>query len=967
MKRIFTLSTLFLLLSCLIAKGQTTEEKNALKTFLETIHQYDNEVAAIPNYQRIVSGAEDLDAFWESPDNGITTDEDNKITQFSWSAKKLYGALSLAGLTELTSLSCHYNNLSSLDVSANTKLTRLLCYGNELSSLDVSTNTELNVLSCQDNNLSTLDVSANTKLISLNCYDNNLSSLDVSANTKLTSLSCSNNNISSLDVSENKELEILNCFNSNLSSLDVSANMELTDLFCNDNQLSSLDVSVNTKLTHLHCANSNLPTLDVSKNTELTHLYCFNNNFSTLDVSANTKLTVLSCNENQLSSLDVSKNTKLTGLYCFDNNLPFRDLLAAQTGKTTFSYAPQVLFLKVAPGQNIDMATLGLFITGKETRYLTDGETGTGTMLAENFTVPSDWAAGNTYTLNMWLENGELPDFKPAKYLKLSLTVLEEKELLKPFLETVHQYDGEPVAIPNYQRIVPAAADLDAFWASGGNGVTTNGDNKITQIIWNEKKLYGALSLLGLAELNRLDCYDNNLFSLNVSANTKLTRLSCDSNELTSLDVSANTALTILYCYDNNLSSLDISANTELTSLECYSNYLSSLDVSASTKLTDLYCSDNNLSSLDVSKNTKLTSLSCNNNNLSSLNFTKNTELSNLYCYTNNLSSLDLSANTKLTFLSCYDNNLSSLNVSANTELTDLYCSGNHLSSLDVSANTKLTTLECEDNHLSFRELLAAPVITTYTPQTLTLQVVQGQNIDMEALGLSITGKETRYLTDEETGAGTILAGAFKVPSDWTVGNTYTLNMWLENGELPAFKAGEYFKLSLTVGDAASANYHTVTLELGEGIWCDYPAGQLSLTKGDHLYLQFHTEDPALGTDDILFFIDDVETPFKVSIDGRGGSYILNPITTNHTIRIALRETEPTGNAAIAGGKVSITVESGELKVESDRPLDVAVYTITGKNVVQLRALSGSKSIALPNGIYIVRAGDVTKKVIVND
>ncbi len=115
-----------------------------------------------------------------------------------------------------------------------------------------------------------------------------------------------------------------------------------------------------------------------------------------------------------------------------------------------------------------------------------------------------------------------------------------------------------------------------------------------------------------------LDCYYNNLTSLNVSGCTALIWLDCHENNLTSLDVSKNTALTYLDCSHNDLTSLDVSKNTALTELDCSGNNLTSLDVSKCTKLTSLNCGYNNLTSLDVSKNTKLTHLDCGDNNLTS-------------------------------------------------------------------------------------------------------------------------------------------------------------------------------------------------------------------------------------------------------------------------------------------------------------------------------------------------------------
>ena len=93
----------------------------------------------------------------------------------------------------LTQLSCYYNQLTSLDISANTALTELYCYGNQLTSLDVSANMALTWLSCSYNSLEALDISKNTALTWLDCSSNSLTTLDVSANTALTWLSCENN------------------------------------------------------------------------------------------------------------------------------------------------------------------------------------------------------------------------------------------------------------------------------------------------------------------------------------------------------------------------------------------------------------------------------------------------------------------------------------------------------------------------------------------------------------------------------------------------------------------------------------------------------------------------------------------------------------------------------------------------------------------------------------------------------
>jgi hypothetical protein len=156
-----------------------------------------------------------------------------------------------------------------------------------------------------------------------------------------------------------------------------------------------------------------------------------------------------------------------------------------------------------------------------------------------------------------------------------------------------------------------------------------------------------------------------------------LITLNCENNQLTHLDVSANTALQTLYCYSNQLTSLDMSANPALQSLYCYSNQLTDLDVSGNPALRILYCANNKLTSLDVSANPALQSLYCYSNQLISIDISKNIALKVFTCQNNQLTALDLNHNFVLEGLACNNNQLSTLDVSKNTALSELYCYNN--------------------------------------------------------------------------------------------------------------------------------------------------------------------------------------------------------------------------------------------------------------------------------------------------
>ncbi|MBN1132562.1 MAG: T9SS type A sorting domain-containing protein [Bacteroidales bacterium] len=244
-------------------------------------------------------------------------------------------SLNVSNNTALTFLNCSGNKLASLDVSNITALMYLNCADNQLTSLDVSSNTLLTHLYCSNNQLATLDVSNNPGLIYFYCGGNDLVNLDVSGNTCLEELYCgcisnylfgcdpgqNHNRISSLDVSANKNLKMLECDGNELSSLDLSNNTLLTELSCRENNITSLDVLNNKALMYLDCSRNQIVNLDVSGNNSLIDLYCEMNYLKSLDLSNDTALNRLFCSNNQLSSLDLTNNAHLRYLFCGTNNL----------------------------------------------------------------------------------------------------------------------------------------------------------------------------------------------------------------------------------------------------------------------------------------------------------------------------------------------------------------------------------------------------------------------------------------------------------------------------------------------------------------------------------------------------------------------------------------------------------------------------------------------------------------------
>ena len=220
---------------------------------------------------------------------------------------------------------------------------------------------------------------------------------------------------------------------------------------------------------------------------------------------------------------------------------------------------------------------------------------------------------------------------------------------------------------------------------------------KATWISCDNREIDSLEGIQFFTEIWLLECYYNNLKTIDLSNNKKLSYINCHHNQLKELDVSGLPLLKTFYCGHNALPSIDVSKNEKLEDFDCQDNHLDTLNVSQNKELVKLSCGTNNLTELDVRENKKLKELSCYESKLSNLDLRNQTELEVLKCWKNPLSALNVSANTKLKKLFVSNTNLTELNVSANTKLKNLDVSNTNLTSLDATNNTALATFNGKD------------------------------------------------------------------------------------------------------------------------------------------------------------------------------------------------------------------------------------------------------------------------------
>ncbi len=122
-------------------------------------------------------------------DGLLSAEEIAAVTEIDVGGKGISTLSGVEHFTELTSLYCASNSLTTLNVSALKKLILLSCDNNSITALDVRSNTALKVLTCEYNNLIALDLSQNTELMDVVVYNQNDVSITLSADDATFDLS----------------------------------------------------------------------------------------------------------------------------------------------------------------------------------------------------------------------------------------------------------------------------------------------------------------------------------------------------------------------------------------------------------------------------------------------------------------------------------------------------------------------------------------------------------------------------------------------------------------------------------------------------------------------------------------------------------------------------------------------------------------------------------------------------------
>ena len=661
----------------------------------------------------------------EEAGDGFLTIEDlaRNITRLDVSNKDIYDLTGIERFTALTSLDCHGNSLTTLDVSQNKKLTHLSCFSNKLTSLTIPTNSVLTYLDIHCNSINRTNMNAiisnlptaNGEMRALAFEDGNaMSKEQVTAlknkgwrvrwydgndlvdyngdsGVEINKTNFPDDNFRKFVSSAYKNIDrdqdgYLSSFElGRVNKLDVSFSgikdltgiehfTKLKNLDCRENELTSLDLSNNTALIELYCSENNLTSLNVSKNKQLEKVYCGNNpNLKSLNVSNNTMLSELVCYSCDIQSLDLSKNYELRILGCGQNALSSLDLSenteleevsCDENGMKTLNVSNCKLITSLYCDYN-DLTALDLS-ENTELRALNCNDNG----------IESLDLSKNTKLTTLNIFNNKLSTLNVSKNLKLNWIKLFG-----------NQFD----VLGMYTLVNSLPTVESGYFIVYSDDVAD--DNVITtdQVDIAKGKGWRVLKLGGNGWNDWVECAGTECVEINPTnfpdKNFRDFLLAQDYGKDGYLVTKEIDAIKVL----------DVSKKgiQDLTGLKYF------------TALEELNCRENSLQSLNVMNNPALKKLDVYGNSLSYFNLGFNKELEELNCMWNKnengertLTRLDLSKNTKLKELYCDGNALKSLDVSKNTQLQRLHCSQNYLTSLDVSQNKVLNALLCYGNQI---------------------------------------------------------------------------------------------------------------------------------------------------------------------------------------------------------------------------------------------------------------------------
>lgn len=298
----------------------------------------------------------------------------------------------------------------------------------------------------------------------------------------------------------------------------------------------------------------------------------------------------------------------------------------------------------------------------------------------------------------------------------------------------------------------------------------TDGDGFLSQ---SERDAVTEMDLRkkGIQDLSGLEWFD------------RLEKLNCSENDLSSLELADFPALTSLTCNENpRLSSLNLSGAPALEQLSCFYSNLSRLDLHDVPDLMYLVWGGSPLDELDLSGNPELHTLHVLGGNLTHADLSHNEKLDTLLWNHTWIETLDLSHQRELTFLNCTDNHLTWLDLSGNEKLEAVYAGNNRLLAIQMPEGVepycdltgqRSASYQLPEGENGFQLSELAPWMSAEPISELRGGTLEGDRVQLDAPNATVTYRYTDGVAVLDATLSVTGENGWQVPlrmDSWTYG-----------------------------------------------------------------------------------------------------------------------------------------------------------------------------------------------------
>lgn len=290
-------------------------------------------------------------------DGNIQLSEALTVYKLAVQSNTIADLTGLASFTNLRSLNCSSNQITTLDVSNRTNLTFLNCQNNSITSLNITNDLALNFLDISSNqlqsinldpfvNLQELDMGANPYLNSIN-IDNLINLVTLTVNDLTVSVFPLNNTSMPFFT----HLNYLITDNTLLGNFNYGGLPSLTSLYCRNTQLTNLNLTNLTNLIGLACERNQLTTLDLSPLINIQSISFWNNPINNLVLGNHPNLSLVFCGNNNFASIDLS-NYPISLFNCnISPVLTSVNIKNGTIGSSSFLSCPNLIYICADEGE----------------------------------------------------------------------------------------------------------------------------------------------------------------------------------------------------------------------------------------------------------------------------------------------------------------------------------------------------------------------------------------------------------------------------------------------------------------------------------------------------------------------------------------------------------------------------------------------------------------------------------------